>query len=69
MDDWEKFYETKLRKKEEFYSNLNIEVITDPDNMYGKRVCKDFETKNLVDILWFVSSKWFITFGWYFWKR
>ena len=51
MDDWEKFYETKLPKKEEFYNNLNIEVITDADNMYGKRVCKDFETKNLVDIL------------------
>ena len=27
MDDWEKFDETLLSEKEEFYSNLNIEDI------------------------------------------
>ena len=47
MDEWEKFNETKLSEKEEFYSNLNIEDIIDADNMHGKRVCKDFEIKNL----------------------
>ena len=33
-------------KKEEFYSNLNIEETTDSDYMHGKRVCKDFNIKN-----------------------
>ena len=47
MDDWEKFNETKLCQKQKIYSNLNMEEITDADYMHGKRVCKDFETKNL----------------------
>ena len=42
--DWEKFNETTLQ---EFYSNLNLEDITDADYMHAKRVCKDFETKSL----------------------
>ena len=46
-DDWEKFNETTLTKKEEFYSNLNMEEITDTDYIHGKRVCNDFEIKNL----------------------
>ena len=49
MDDWKKFNETTLPEKEEFYSNLNPEDITDADYMHGKRVCKDFETKKLGD--------------------
>ena len=47
MDDWEKFHETALPKKEEFYSNLNMEDITGADYMYAKRVCKDFGITNL----------------------
>ena len=47
MDDWEKFNETTLPEKEEFYSNLNMEDITDADYMHAKRVCKDFEIKYL----------------------
>ena len=47
MDDLEKFSETTLLKKEEFYSHLNTEEITDIDYMHGKRVCKFFEKKNL----------------------
>ena len=31
-----------LPEKEEFYSNLNLEDITDADYMHGKRVCKHF---------------------------
>ena len=41
MDDWQKFNETSLPVKEEFYSNLNMEDTTDADYMYAKRVCKD----------------------------
>ena len=45
--DWEKFNYTTLSEKEEFYSNLHIEDITDEDYMHGKRVFKDFEIKNI----------------------
>ena len=44
MDKWEKFNETTLPKKENFYSNLNMEDIADADYMHAKRVCKFFET-------------------------
>ena len=47
MDDWEKFNETSLPEKEDFYSHLNMEDITDADYAHTKRVCKDFEIKNL----------------------
>ena len=47
MDEWEKFNGTTLLEKEEFYSNLNMEDITDADYMHAKRVYKDFEIKNL----------------------
>ena len=46
MDDWEEFNETTLPEKEEFYSNLNMEDITDADCMHVKRVCKNFEINN-----------------------
>ena len=47
MDDWEKFNKAKLPEKEEFYSNLNMEDITDADYLHTKRVCKDFQIKKL----------------------
>ena len=47
IDEWEKFNEATLPAKEEFYSNLNIEDITDADSKHGKRVYKDFEIKHL----------------------
>ena len=34
-------------KKEEFYSNLNLEDITEAYYMHAKRVCKYFEIKYL----------------------
>ena len=48
MDDWEKFNKTTLPEKEEFYSNLNMEEITDADYEHGKRVRKDFEIKDCI---------------------
>ena len=42
-----KFNETTLPEKVEFYSNLNMEDITHADYTHAKRVCKDFEIKNL----------------------
>ena len=46
MDDWEKFNETSLSWKEDFYSHLNAKDITDADYAHAKRVYKDFEIKN-----------------------
>ena len=36
MDEVEKFNETSLPEKEEFYSDLNIEDITDADYAHTK---------------------------------
>ena len=47
IDDWKKFNEATLPEKEEFYSKLNMEEITNADYIHGKRVCKDFEIKDL----------------------
>ena len=47
MDSWEKFNEASLPDKEPFYSNLNLESITDEDYVYAQKVCKLFEIKNL----------------------
>ena len=40
MDSWERFNGTSLRDKEAFYSNLNMEDITDVDYRHEKRVFK-----------------------------
>ena len=45
MDDYEKFNETSLLEKEDFYSCLNMEDITDSDYTHAKRFCKDFRNK------------------------
>ena len=34
-------------EKKDFYSNSNMEDITDADYMHAKKVWKDFEIKNL----------------------
>ena len=47
MEDLKKFNQKSLPEKEEFWSNLNMEGITDVDKMNAKRVSKDFEIKNL----------------------
>ena len=38
MDDWGKFDETTLPPKEAFYSNLNLENISDEDYAYTQKV-------------------------------
>ena len=42
MGDWEKYNEILSPEKEDFYSHLNMEDITDADYAHAKRVCKDF---------------------------
>ena len=44
MDSWKRFNETSLSEKD-FYSNLNIEDITDAE--HAKTVWKDFKIKSL----------------------
>ena len=49
MDTWERFNETSLPDKEAFYSNLNMEDITDIDYRHATRVFKNLSNKNLGD--------------------
>ena len=44
MDSWEKFNETALSPKKDFYSNLNLENISD---VHAQKVWDVFEIKNL----------------------
>ena len=49
MDSWEKFNETSLPSKEDFYNNLNMEDIDDIDYRHGNHVFKGFKLENLGD--------------------
>ena len=49
MDSWEKFNETSLPSKKDFYSNLNMEDIDDIDYRHGNDVFKGFKLENLGD--------------------
>ena len=48
MDDWEKFKETSLPKKEYFNNHLNMEDITDADYGHAKAVLKEKILKNIM---------------------
>ena len=47
MDNWERFDETSLPDKEDFFSSLNMEDITDIDYRHEKKVFKEFKMNNL----------------------
>ena len=49
MDSWERFNETSLPSKEDFYSNLNMENIDDIDYRHGNNMFKIFKLDNLGD--------------------
>ena len=49
MDSWERFNETSLPSKEDFYSNLKTENIDDIDYRHGNNVFKRFKLENLGD--------------------
>ena len=42
MDDCEKFHETLLPEKEDFYNHIYMEDITGEDYTHVKIVCKEF---------------------------
>ena len=46
MDNWEKFHETTIPPQESFYSELNLENITDKDYAHAQKVWEVFELKN-----------------------
>ena len=46
MDNWGKFDETTLPPKEAFYSNLNLENISDEDYEHAQKVRNISEIKN-----------------------
>ena len=47
IDSWERFDKTSLPDKEPFYSELNLEDITDKDYVHTKKVWEVFEINNL----------------------
>ena len=47
MDSWEKFDENTLPLKKDFYSNLNLEDISDKDYTHTQEVWDVFKIKNL----------------------
>ena len=47
MDSFKRFNETKLSQKEEFYSILNDQHISDDDYKHAKCVWKGFQLKNM----------------------
>ena len=47
MDSWKKFDENTIPPKEAFYSNLNLEDISDEDYAHAQKVWDVFEINNL----------------------
>ena len=47
MESWEKFDETVLPPKEDFYSSLSLEDISDEDHVYAQKVWGVFKIKTL----------------------
>ena len=49
MDSWVRFNRTSLPDKKAFYSELNLEDITDKDYAHAQKVFEEFKLKNLGD--------------------
>ena len=49
IDSWNRFNETSLPDKRDFYSHLNMENIIDIDYTHAMRVFKEFKRNNLGD--------------------
>ena len=49
VDNWERFSEISLPSKKDFYSNLNMEDISDIDYRHANNVFKRFKLENLGD--------------------
>ena len=49
MDSWEKFNKNTIPPKEAFYSELNLDGISDTDYEHVKKVWEAFKIKNLAE--------------------
>ena len=49
MNSWDKFNETKLPRKDKFYSNLNMTGVSDKEYEHACKVWKEFGVKNMDD--------------------
>ena len=47
MDSWDKFFEVRLPRTDEFYSKLNMSGISDDKYEHAKKVWEEFGLKNL----------------------
>ena len=47
MDSWERFNETSLPPKKSFYSELNLEDISNKDYLHAQKVWGEFEIGNV----------------------
>ena len=47
MDSWEKLNDTTLPNKKAFYSELNLEDITDEDYKHAQKIVEEFKLKSL----------------------
>ena len=47
MDSWEKFNETELPPKKDFYSSLDLENISGEDDTHAQKIQDVFGIKNL----------------------
>ena len=47
MDSWNRFNESKLPDKKEFYNNLNQEAITNKDHKHAKKVWDTFNIRRI----------------------
>ena len=51
MDEWEKFNEKSMHRKEDFYSKLSMEDITDSDYNHAERNKKFLKQTFFVNIM------------------
>ena len=51
MNNWKRFNETSLPDRKAFYSELNLEEITDKDYIHAPKIFKELGLKNLDDYL------------------
>ena len=47
MESWERINETSLPPKKAFYSDSNLEDLSDKDYLHAQKVWKEFEIRNL----------------------
>ena len=62
------FNETALPPKEAFYSNLNLEDISDEDYNHAQKVWDVFEIKSLGEYHDLYVQNYTLLFSWYIWK-